>query len=141
MIREDAPRAIQLVSDPPGASVFLAGDELGVTPLEVVPADSFESGFSGLSYRYKGKLVFKKPGCEPYTKQLNDAVAKQDIHVSLMCDPDYRAPAPAPAVGGDSVGASGDYETRLKRIESLHDQGLISDDEYETLRKRILDHL
>jgi hypothetical protein len=32
-------------------------------------------------------------------------------------------------------------EQRLLRIESLHEKGLVSDEEYQRLRKRVLDTL
>lgn len=46
------------------------------------------------------------------------------------------APTPAP-----SDGASGDIETRLKKLEELRALGLITQDEYELKRKAILDSL
>jgi cell division septation protein DedD len=37
--------------------------------------------------------------------------------------------------------STGNAEQRLLRIESLHDKGLLSDEEYQSLRKRVLDTL
>jgi putative oligomerization/nucleic acid binding protein len=38
-----------------------------------------------------------------------------------------------------SVGGVGDPSERLGRLKSLHEQGLLTDDEYETRRQRIID--
>jgi hypothetical protein len=129
---------IRLISDPPGATAYADGGEIGNTPLTIDPGEHFRSGFVGLTYRYFGKLSFKKPGCAPYTIEVDDAVLAKDVHARLKCDPDYR---PA-STGEKGTPAGGDrYAERLERIESLHKKGLISDEEYQRLRKRILDEL
>ncbi|MDD4881005.1 MAG: PEGA domain-containing protein, partial [Gallionellaceae bacterium] len=79
---------IRLASDPPGATAYANGAELGATPLEIAPGDHFASGFVGLSYRYYGKLTFKKPGCETYAIDVDDNLLARDIQARLKCDPD-----------------------------------------------------
>lgn len=128
---------IKLASDPPGAVAHANGAELGTTPLEIAPAEHFPSGFVGLSYRYYGKLSFKKPGCAPHVIDVDDHVLAGDIQARLKCDPDYRPPAATTAPQATAETHSG----RLERIEALRKQGLISEEEYKHLRKRILDEL
>ncbi|MFA5080913.1 MAG: PEGA domain-containing protein [Hydrogenophilaceae bacterium] len=128
---------IKLASDPAGATVYANGAELGVTPLEIAPAEHFASGFVGLSYRYYGKLSFRKPGCETYAVDVDDHLLGADIQARLKCDPDYRAPA----AGRAPQAAAETYSGRLERIEALRKQGLISPEEYKHLRQRILDEL
>lgn len=125
---------IKLASDPAGAMAYADGNELGVTPLEISPGAYFRSGFVGMSYRYYGKLSFKKPGCESYSVEVNDAVLARDVHARLKCDPDYRQPAA-------TTPSSEKFTERLERIETLRKKGLISDEEYKALRKHILDEL
>lgn len=120
MIVSEKSDRIKLASNPAGAMAYADGNELGATPLEISPGAHFRSGFVGMSYRYYGKLSFKKPGCEPYSVEVYDAVLARDIHAKLKCDPGYRPPGlVAPA--GDK------YTERLERIEIL--------------RKHILDEL
>jgi hypothetical protein len=139
MIVSEKSDRIKLVSDPAGATAYADGSELGTTPLAIVPGEHFRAGFVGLSYRYYGKLSFKKPGCEPYSIEVNDAVLAKDVHAKLKCDPDYRPPgSAAPA---QAAPAGDKYTERLERIESLRKKGLISDEEYKSLRKRIFDEL
>jgi hypothetical protein len=130
---------IKLLSDPAGATAYADGRELGTTPLEIVPGEHFPSGFVGLSYRYYGKLSFRKPGCEPTSIDVNDAILAKDVHAELKCDPAYRPTAnSSPA---QAAPAADPYTERLERIEALHRKGLISDEEYQGLRKRILEQL
>lgn len=143
---------IRIESTPAGAAVYASGAELGETPLSIVPGEVFPSRFvtsaqEGIVYRYTGTLTLKKPGCETYSTQVNDAVLSKDIQVKLTCDPNYQPPQPAaveaapvrsPAVqspAGDPLAA------RLQRLEALHQQGLITDEEYQTQRRRILNEL
>ncbi len=163
----DDRQQITIDSDPQNASVFAEGVEIGTTPLEIRPNEVFHARFTSgsraedgiITFRYVGTLSIKKPGCEPYTTQVNDNILSKDIQVTLVCDPNYRpveaqpaiptpaagppaAPAPAPAPQETrQVQPAGSAEERLLRIESLHRKGLLSDEEYQSLRQRILDTL
>jgi hypothetical protein len=142
---------ITIESDPAGATVLADGVEAGVTPLTITPADTFRSGFTGgsdslIAFRYFGKLMLRKPGCKDYLTQVDDNLLAKDIHVKLECDPNYRPPAAQPAVAPVPAPAAqqqipASAEQRLQRIESLHEKGLISDEEQQRLRKRVLDTL
>lgn len=163
---------INITSDPDDATVLAEGMEIGKTPLAIRPGDVFQARFTSgspedgiFSFRYAGTLALKKPGCEPYSTQVNDNILSKDIHVRLECDPDYQPSvaqpaAPAPATSAPAQPAAtvpvkpaaapseslptqptGSAEERLLRIESLHQKGLLSDEEYRTLRQRVLDTL
>lgn len=138
-------RTTTITSEPAGATVTASGVEIGVTPLTVRPDEVFPPKFVGFEYRAAGTLGLNKPGCKSYSQQVNDAVLSKDIHVKLDCDPSYRAPAPAPVqepAGAETAPASeGDFATRLRRLEDLRRQGLISAEEYKTLRQKILNEL
>ncbi len=132
---------IQITSEPAGAMAYADGAELGATPVTIVPGDHFRSGFVGFSYRYTGKLSVKKAGCDTWTTEVNDYILSKDVHARLKCDPNYQAPSSAaPAAGGASRSADPAIE-RLERIESLHQKGLISDEEYKQSRARIIEKL
>jgi hypothetical protein len=133
---------IKITSEPAGAVAYADGSELGVTPLEITPANYFRSGFMGLSYRYLGRLSIKKAGCETWSTEVDDAVLAKDIHAKLKCDPDFKpASAPASAVGSAPSSSGDQMIERLERIESLHKKGLISDEEYKQLRARVIEGL
>lgn len=131
--------SIKLATDPAGATAYADGSELGTTPFDIVPGQHFRSGFVGLSYRYYGKLSFKKPGCDTLSLDVDDHMLSKDVHAKLKCDPDYHPPVATSAAQTTSVAAS--YAERLERIETLHRKNLINDKEYKNLRQRILDEL
>lgn len=133
---------IRITSEPAGAIAYADGAELGATPLAIAPGNHFRSGFVGFSYRYVGKLSIKKPGCETWSTEVNDAILSKDIHARLKCDPNYRPASAAPSPGTPAGTATGDQTIeRLERIESLRRKGLISEEEYKQLRGRILEKL
>lgn len=138
---------IKIISEPAGAMAYADGRELGTTPLEIVPGNDFRSGFVGTSYRYNGKLMIKKAGCETWLTEVDDAILAKDVHARLKCDPDFKpSSTSAPSAGSTSdsmlKSPTGDQTIeRMERIESLHKKGLISDDEYKQLRTRIIEKL
>jgi hypothetical protein len=139
------PLRITITSDPNGATVIADGIEIGVTPLTFEPSDAFRSGFTTggegiVAFRFVGKLALNKPGCKDYVTEVNDNLLASDIHVNMECDPNYRPPAPQPAISptpapqpatsSTPVPATPEQqeipasaEQRLQRIESLHDKG------------------
>lgn len=132
-------RSITIASTPSGAHVLASGVEIGVTPLTIVPDEVFTPRFVGFSYRAAGTLNMKKNGCETFTEQVNDAVLSKDINVNLICNPRART-LPAKTSTPQPVHSTS-IEQRLRRLRQLHDQGLISDDEYRAIRRRILSAL
>ncbi len=134
---EAQPGRIKITSDPAGAVAYADGTELGATPIEIVPGNVFRSGFVGFSYRYFGKLIIKKPGCETWSTEVNDNILSRNVHAKLKCDPGYQ-PAAATVPGAP---ANDPVMERLERIDALHKKGLISDEEYKQLRARIIDKL
>lgn len=136
-------RTTTITSDPTGATVLASGVEIGVTPLTIRPDEAFPPRFVGFEYRAAGTLMLKKDGCKPYSQQVDDAVLSKTIHVNLDCDPSYQAPQPAagPAPHMQSPAMREDFAARLRRLDDLKKQGLISEQEYQQLRRKILNEL
>lgn len=155
-------RQITIDSVPQGATVLANGIEIGTTPLPIDPGKHYHASFTSggstggiIEFRYVGSLALKKPGCKDYSTQVNDNILSKDIDIQLDCDPAYRPVAaqpvtPAPVTPPAAVVAPGipekqpartysDAQERLLQIESLHNKGLLSDEEYQALRKRVLD--
>lgn len=136
---------IRIDSDPNGAMVYADGNEIGTTPVEIAPGDSFRSGFVGFTYRYFGKLTIKKPGCENWSVEVNDYILSRDVHATLKCDPNYQPvvmqPASSSLPAGTGSSDSANLVERLERIELLHQKKLITDEEYKQLREKILKQL
>lgn len=156
-------RRVTIRSDPPGAEVLANGETIGATPLAIVPDKVFRPrvDWQNLEYRAMGVLALHKAGCKPYSERVNDAVLSKDITVKLDCSvPVAVAPAasppgstaasavtvpaaqPAPAPGAATVTAFAlGVEARLRRLEKLYKDGLITEKEYRSIRARILNRL
>lgn len=146
---------IEIRSDPAGAEVLANGRRIGVTPVKVVPSSTWNTGFVsakdyGINYQYTGTLTIRMPGCKEYSTNVDDYLLHKDIAVKLECGPDYRPVS----VGSDQASPSyapttrGNFETseeimarRLRRLEGLRSRGLITEDEYQQVRRRILGEL
>jgi len=136
-------RIITVTSSPSGATVKANGDKLGETPLKVnidksfprrwVPAEDY-----GIVYRVSGKLIIGKSGCDDYTIPVSNTAPAEDIDVTLVCTEEE--PAPSAAETAEPV-ISEDVEQRLKKLEKLYRDGVISADEYQQHRNRILGEL
>jgi hypothetical protein len=150
-------KQIEVRSDPVGAEVLANGRSIGVTPVTVTPANEWSTGFVsgkdyGINYQYTGTITLRMPGCKEFSANVDDYLLSKDIAVKLECGPEYQ-PVAAPAgrpqpQPGYSPASRADYETseeimarRLRRLEGLRDQGLISEEEYRQVRSRILGEL
>ena len=162
-------KGITIDSDPRGADILADGKNIGKTPMEIQQDDDFPPRSYGRTYMGKGQLEIQKEGCEGFNREVNVFVLTSDIHASLKCTPGMMetespaAPAAAsteaqPAVPAakaatpaatttsspakkSSAAGSDEIEDRLTRLKALHDRGVISDEEYATQRKRILESI
>lgn len=136
-------RIITVTSSPAGATVRANGTNLGETPLKVNIDKSFPYKWMraedyGVVRRVSGKLTIEKNGCDEYTVPVSHAAPADDINVTLVCTGEK--PTPTPAETADP-GIPEDTERRLKKLGKLHRDGIISTDEYQQHRDRILGEL
>jgi hypothetical protein len=140
---------ITIDSEPQGAQVFVAKNQVGVTPLVVVLDETFpmhwtsnvkkdDEGFA--FYRRLDTLTIKKDGCETYSALVDTADLAHDIKIVLKCDPNYKPPVAVtpPSATPTQPAQTDTLEQRLQRLESLKQKGLITDEEYRTQRQRVL---
>jgi len=134
--------SITLDSQPQGARVYVAGREIGVTPLTVNLEETFPRHWTrrvhpdeeaAFSYRRMETVDLKKDGCETFTKVLVEQEMKEDLKFALKCDPNYKPPAPA--------GQAQTVEQRLRSLDELKQKGLVTDEEYRAQRQRILNSM
>ncbi len=141
--------SISVDSQPQGANVYAGERALGRTPVTIALDDVFpkrwtsrtekdEEGFA--FYRRLGTLNFRKAGCEPYTLPVDSDVLRDDIKVTLTCDPNYQPPAGGERDAREAAAATA-IEERLRRLDELRHKGLLSEEEYRTQRQRILSEL
>ncbi len=149
---------VTIKSRPINAQIFVDGEMIGHTPKEINPNEVFPARWKNMTLQAEGKLTLKKQGCKTYTMKVNDSVLIQGIDVVLECSDAIaqeqvqqhvpeRAPAPmmqtipaAPAPVPQKTTESA-IEQRLNKIKSLRDKGVISEQEYQKNRARILGEL
>ncbi|GEM_PF-1868380 len=136
-------RIITVTSIPPGATVRANGNVLGKTPLQVnidkrFPRKWVQAEDYGIVYRVSGTLSIEKNGCDEYAVPVSPETPAADIDVTLTCSEEKPAPDPA---GSKQPVISETMEQRLKKLEKLYRDGVISSDEYHQHRNRILDEL
>ena len=129
-----------VTSSPSGATVFANILELGKTPLKHNLYDAFPGGWQNSIYQAQGVLVLKKDGCKDYTLKVSDLILSKPIHAELECSEVSAPEKPTPSVAAQIDTESG-TEKRLKKLEGLFKKGLITKDEYQRNRERILSEL
>lgn len=127
---------IKIESDPTGADVFVMGEKIGVTPLEINPNVVFPTTYPKEKESLYGKVTLKRAGCSDVTKDIDIKTTNVGLHAQLQCGDiaPVRMPKEAP-------GTSQSVEQRLQRIKDLLDKGLITEEEAKKARERVLNDL
>ena len=136
-------RIITVSSSPSGATVRANGSKLGETPLNVnidksFPREWVSAEDYGIVYRVSGKLIIEKSGCDDYTVPVSHTAPADDINVTLVCTEEIPTPSSAETV---KPVIPENMEQRLEKLEKLYRDGVISADEYNQHRNRILGEL
>jgi hypothetical protein len=126
---------------PNGATVYADGQPLGNTPLEIDPEAVFPRKLTGYQWESSGTLSFERVGCEPKSIPVDNELLKETIRVKLDCEPGAAAmnPLAMPTSQPAAIPAPAGTADRLRELERLHNDGLISDEEFQALRQRVLD--
>ena len=139
---------VNIRSEPSGATVLANGKMIGTTPMQIYADRVFPHQRKGLDWHREGTLTLERPGCTPETMQVDNDLLKRSLTVDLECRPDApvvtrsgAVPAQAAAAPRPATRPSGGTAQRLKEVEELRRQGLISVDEYQSIRRRILEQL
>lgn len=152
----------RIESTPAGADVYADGVKIGKTPMSIQPNEVFPPKWQNWEYQASGVLIIRKAGCEEYAVRVNDGLLRKGIQAKLDCSmkpvrkqevtsteekgPVSTTPVPGrPGVvtngAARKAAGSGDIEMRLKEAERLFKKGVITRDEYEKTRARILKEL
>jgi hypothetical protein len=143
---------IRVESDPPDAEVWVMGKSWGRAPVEVPLKEVFPVVYSPYKYELHGKVRLVREGCEPLTLRAGSLRAGESLKGRLECaeplppiapvaaEPEAPATAPEPPRAAPAAEPP-EARERLLRLQRLRDEGLISEEEYEQLRRRVLDAL
>ena len=136
---------IAVDSEPSGASVYAIGKMLGSTPLVVRHQDVFPVVYEPDQEDLYGNLLLTRDGCQDYWQRVDSAALRKGVKVKLDCAEVAMEQAitrmPQGNQPGIHVPAPTSLKQRLIRLDQLHQEGLITDEEYVAARRRILDEL
>jgi hypothetical protein len=125
-----------VTSNPSGATVYADDQKLGETPLRYKLYEAFPAGWKNAMFQAQGVLKVKTDGCEDFTLRVSDNVLSKPIHAELKCSEANKTEKSTTAV----IPHSG-IEKKLEELDALKKKGIITKDEYDATRMRILNEL
>lgn len=133
---EDQP--IKIESKPSGAGVYVMGQKLGVTPLAISRKDVFPLTYPKEKESEYGKVTLMKEGCLDFAKTVSPKIIDAGLHVQLNCGDSTPISSPT---SSDAPRVSETVEQRLGKIKDLLNKGIITGEEAEKARARVLNDL
>ena len=126
---------ISVSSEPSGASVYVMDKLVGLTPTMVDVATVYPVTYSQENETNYGRITLKHEGCSDQTIKVSIGMVSRGLKVSLDCQvtegPGIEVPSPV----------TSSVKQRLQDLQSLKDEGLISEREFQDIRNRILESL
>jgi hypothetical protein len=129
---------IKIESVPSGAEVYVMGEKVGVTPLQISHKDVFPNTYPRDKESAYGRITLKKEGCSDFTRTVSAEISSAGMHAKLDCGDINPA---SPGTSKDAPRSSETVEQRLDKIKDLLNKGLITEEEAQTARARVLNDL
>jgi hypothetical protein len=128
-------KLIKIESDPPGATVYVMGEDRGVTPAKISNTDVFPNIYPKEKESLYGKVTLKKAGCTDVTRAVNADMINYGFRAKLDCG-DLN-----PTSSRNAPRSNETVEQRLEKIKDLLSKGLISEEEAKKAREHIINDL
>ncbi len=128
------PSRFTVTSTPAGATVYVMGQALGVTPQEILREQVFPNNYPSQLQAEYGIVTLEYQGCETYRKSVNNTILEDGLVAKLNCK-STEAPAAIPMAPTLTT------KQRLIELKSLYDEGLITEQEYKERRKAVLNDI
>jgi hypothetical protein len=134
---------IKIESEPAGADVYLMGDKVGVTPMQITSKDVFPNIYPPEKVSVYGRVTLKKAGCADFTRTVDGAMSSAGLHAKLDCGDINPASTQTSSTkqSGDVPRSGETAEQRLGKVKDLLNKGLITEEEAKKARERILNEL
>ncbi len=126
---------ISVNSEPSGASVYVMGKLLGLTPTVVDLVTVYPVTYSPEDEQNYGRITLKREGCSDQTIKVSTGMVSSGLKADLDCQIKQEPGIEPPSLSDKSV------KQRLQELRVLKDEGLISEREYQDIRIRILQSL
>ncbi|WP_428624194.1 PEGA domain-containing protein [Sedimenticola sp.] len=137
------PSRFTVTSTPAGATVYVMGQVLGTTPLEIRRDQVFPATYPSQLEAEYGYVTLRYQDCEPYRQSITNKILENDLKVTLACGNNtLPAAIPLPTLKTAPKPATPpSIRHRLLELKQLYSDGLISEQEYSERRKAILNEL
>jgi len=127
------PSQFTVNSKPQGAEIYVMGKLAGNTPMTIRTKSIFPGAYGDEQSNQYGRIRLVHGGCAERVVPVDNAVLYNGLNVELDCGSE-KTPVSS---GHQKTGAA----ERLRRLETLRDEGLINDREYREKRRSIIDAL
>lgn len=166
----EASSTIKVESEPSNANIYVMGQNIGKTPLDISLNKVYPVTYSQDQLSQYGMIEIKKSRCESYSKKINSNDITKGINVNLNCHNELKVEK---SISSEMPSADNNTEIqseksissvkvilntkpdtnvapidiittpklRLIQLKNLYKEGLISNEEYQAIRSRILDTL
>ncbi|MGZ5443062.1 MAG: SHOCT domain-containing protein [Thermoanaerobaculia bacterium] len=122
-------KAIQIRSTPSGATVFVDGKQVGVTPLVLTTNDLMPGRAFDAKPSTQAMLVIEKAGYASYQLRLREFSLPDEVNAGLH----PHVPAtPTPPPPSDVV-------QEIERLQQLREKGAITEEEFQKLKRAVLE--
>lgn len=139
---------IKIESDPSGAEVYVMGERIGVTPIQIHHQDVFPNIYPNEKLSVYGRITLKKAGCADFTRTVSSEISSNGLRAKLDCGDTNPTPSATSShllspqsTSGDAPRSHETVEQRLDKIKELLSKGLITEEEARKVRERILNDL
>ena len=131
---------ISVNSEPSGSSVYVMGKLAGATPVVIDSNSVFPAAYLPEDQQDYGHITLTHEGCSDKRIKISARMVSDGLNANLDC-PAKEEPVVdvSPAVEQHAVEKS--VNQRLKELQALKEEGLISEQEYQEIRSRILNSL
>ena len=126
---------ISVSSKPSGAGVYAMGKRLGVTPVDVDNHSVFPVVYLPETENSYGHVTLTHEGCIDKKVKISAQIISNGLNAELDCSLEKDTVIEGAGPVEKSV------KQRLKQLQELKDEGLISDQEYQKIRRSILNLL
>jgi PEGA domain len=129
---------IKVESVPSGAEVYVMGEKVGVTPLQINRKEVFPNTYPRDKESVYGRIILKKEGCSDFTRTVSAEISNAGLHAQLDCGDLYTA---QPGASRYAPRNNLTVEQRLQKIKDLLNKGLINEEEAKKARERVINDL
>ncbi|MES9853012.1 MAG: PEGA domain-containing protein [Candidatus Thiodiazotropha sp. L084R] len=162
---------LRIETIPSGATVYIMEKAVGKTPMEITQSQLYPPAYDASKKGHYGNITIRKTECEDYTQRVKYQEFSNGLKIELACgefsakpvkteqvqtkhsDPENRPIVKKEQIeeqtnvvnnsadkGSQNI-SEASIKQRLLRLDSLHQESLISDEEYQSARKKILSEL